>query len=275
MKNINLYTLILFSGLISLQACKQSNAFSNKNGDEPDISITTHEHSTMAVLYQQTAAEYRALCYQAFNIATLRVDESTKIMGGMKRKAIVVDVDETMLDNSPYEAKCVLENFGYPEGWEEWMNSSSAQPVPGALDFLRYAKSKNIDIYYITNRKEKYRAQTLRNLQQLSFPDATDDHLFLKAESSSKKTRRARVSASHLIVMLIGDNLNDFSEVFEKKRMEDRFKLTDDFKQEFGKKFIVLPNAMYGEWESALYNYDNSLDDLQKSESRHSFLKGF
>ncbi len=273
MKKTTFSLLIICLGLIILQGCKNSNAFSPNNGEEPEI--VSKEHLTMAVLYQQTAAEYRALCYQAFNIARIRVDESSKMLGGMKRKAIVVDIDETMLDNSPYEAKCILENIGYPEGWDEWMNSSSAESIPGALEFLRYAESRKVDIFYITNRKEKYRAQTLKNLQLLNFPNATDDHLMLKTESSSKKTRREKVTASHLIIMLIGDNLNDFSEVFEKKKMEERFDLTDKFQKEFGQKFIVLPNAMYGEWEGTLYNYDYGQSDLQKSEMRHKLLKGF
>ena len=97
----------------------------------------------------------------------------------------------------------------------------------------------------------------------------------LRGETSSKKIRRENVATSHLIIMLIGDNLNDFSEVFEKKKMEERFKLTDDLQKEFGQKFIVLPNAMYGEWEGTLYNYDYGQSDLQKSELRHKFLKGF
>jgi len=273
MKKLTIPIILSILILITLQSCKNSNAFSNKNGEEPEL--VSKEHLTMAVLYQQTAAEYRALCYQAFNIAKIRVDESSKILGGMKRKAIVVDVDETMLDNSPYEAKCILENIGYPDGWDEWMNSSSAEAIPGALEFLRYAESRKVDVFYITNRKEKYRAQTLKNLQQLNFPNATDDHLMLRGETSSKKTRRENVATSHLIVMLIGDNLNDFSEVFEKKKMEERFDLTDKFQKEFGQKFIVLPNAMYGEWEGALYNYDYGQSDLQKSELRHKFLKGF
>jgi len=273
MKKITFYILLLSAGLFSLQGCKESNAFSNKNGEEPEI--VSKEHLTMAVLYQQTAAEYRALCYQAFNIARYQLDENSKMLGGMKRHAIVVDVDETMLDNSPYEATCILENLGYPDGWDEWMNSSSAEAVPGPLDFLRYAESKKVDVFYITNRKEKYRSQTLKNLQQLNFPNATNDHLMLRGETSSKKTRRENVSTSHLIIMLIGDNLNDFSEVFEKKKMEERFDLTDKMKNDFGNRFIVLPNTMYGEWEGAIYNYDYGQSDLQKSELRHSFLKGF
>lgn len=273
MKKITFNILILCAGIISLQACKQSNAFSGNNGETPEI--TTHEHLTMATLYQQTAAEYRALCYQAFNIAKIRVDESSKMLGGMKQKAIVVDVDETVLDNSPFEAHCILENVGYPNGWDEWMNKSNAIPVPGALELLQYAKTKDIDVFYITNRKEMYREQTLKNLKELNFPNATDDHLMLKTESSSKKIRRDKVLETHNIIFLIGDNLNDFSEVFEKINIEERFKITNKLQSEFGQKFIVLPNAMYGEWEGALYNYDYGQSDLQKSELRHKFLKGF
>lgn len=273
MKKLTHFLLLISIGLVLLQSCKNSNAFSNKNSAEPELTI--HDHLTMAVLYQQTAAEYRALCYQAFNVARYQLDQSSKMMGGIKKQAIVVDIDETMLDNSPFEAKCILDNTGYPDGWDEWMNKSNAEPIPGALEFLRFAKSKNVDIFYITNRKEKYRKQTLKNLQLFDFPNATDDHLMLKTESSSKKIRRDKVSDSHLIIMLIGDNLNDFSEVFEKKKMEERFNLTDKFQKEFGQKFIVLPNAMYGEWEGTLYNYDYDQTNLQKSEMRRSFLREF
>jgi 5'-nucleotidase (lipoprotein e(P4) family) len=265
--------LLLIVALPFINSCKNSNAFSSKNGEEPVI--TSHEHSTMAVLYQQTAAEYRALCYQAFNIAKIRVDESSKMLGGLKKPAIVVDIDETMLDNSPYEAKCILDNIAYPEKWDEWMNASNAQPVPGALDFLKYAESKKIDVFYITNRKEKYREQTLKNLQKFGFPNATNEYLMLRGEESSKQTRREKVNSSHFIIMLIGDNLNDFSEVFEQKKIEERFALTDEMQRDFGKRFIVLPNAMYGDWEGVLYNYDNSLDGFRKSEMRHRNLKGF
>lgn len=275
MKKTTFLLVLVSLSLCTFQSCKNSNAFSNNNASEPELEISSHDHLTMATLYQQRAAEYRALCYQAFNAARYQLIQSSKMMGGMKKSAIIVDIDETMLDNSPFEAQCILDNVGYPEGWDEWMNKSNAEPVPGALDFLRLAKSNNVDIFYITNRKEKYRKPTLKNLQMLQFPDATDDHLMLKMETSSKKSRRDRVSQSHNIIMLIGDNLNDFSEIFEKKKIEERFELTDKMKKEFGGRFIVLPNAMYGEWEGALYNYDYSQTDLRKSEIRRSYLKGF
>jgi 5'-nucleotidase (lipoprotein e(P4) family) len=266
--------ILLFVITLSfLNSCKDSSAFSKQNDDEP--ALTSSDHLTMAVLYQQTAAEYRALCYQAFNVAKYQLDQNLRIMGLQKQQAIVLDIDETVLDNSPYEAKCILENVSYPDYWDEWMNASNAKPVPGALEFLKYAESKGIEVYYITNRKEKYREQTLKNLKSLDFPFAQNDHLFMKTDESSKKARRDVVSETRKIILLIGDNLNDFSEVFEKKSVSERFELTDENQQEFGKRFIVLPNAMYGEWEGALYNYDFSKNNIEKQELRNEHLKKF
>jgi len=267
----------LFASLILIipftQSCNRSSAFSSGNGD--DLQISNNDHLINAVLYQQTAAEYRALCYQAFNLARYQLDQNLRIMGLQKQQAVIVDIDETVLDNSPYEAKCILENVNYPAYWDEWMNASGARPVPGALEFLKYAESKGIEVYYITNRKEKYRNQTLKNLQSLEFPFAQNDHLFMKTDKSSKKSRRGLVSETRKIILLIGDNLNDFSEVFEKKSIPERLDLTDKMQKDFGHRFIVLPNAMYGAWESALYDYDYSKSEAEKSEARRQHLIGF
>jgi len=268
-------SIIVFIGIsVSLfQSCKDSSAFSKQSDVDP--TLASSDHLTMAVLYQQTAAEYRALCYQAFNVAKYQLDQNLRIMGLQKQQAIVLDIDETVLDNSPYEAKCILENVNYPDYWDEWMDASNAKPVPGVLEFLKYAESKGIEIYYITNRKEKYRDQTLKNLKMLGFPNAENKYLMLKTDDSSKKGRRDIVSETTKIIMLIGDNLNDFSEVFEKKSIAERFELTDEIQQEFGKRFIVLPNAMYGEWEGALYEYDYSISSGEKYNLRKQNLKGF
>ena len=273
MKRIILSIGLFLVFVTVFQSCKNSSAFSKQSGEEP--ALASSDHLTMAVLYQQTAAEYRALCYQAFNVAKYQLDQNLRIMGLQKQQAIVLDIDETVLDNSPYEAKCILENVSYPDYWEEWMNASNAKAVPGVLDFLLYAESKKIEIYYITNRKEKYRDQTLKNLKSLGFPNAENKYLMLKTDESSKKGRRDLVGETCKIIMLIGDNLNDFSEVFEKKSIPERFELTDENQKEFGKRFIVLPNAMYGEWEGALYDYDFSMTSQEKREARRRSLQSF
>jgi 5'-nucleotidase (lipoprotein e(P4) family) len=268
--------LIVFLGLIAfsvISSCSNSNAF-NSN-PEPEPAASNNDHLTMAVLYQQTAAEYRALCYQAFNLARYRLDQSLRVMALMRQQAIIVDIDETILDNSPYEAKCVLEDIIYPEYWDEWVIQANAEPLPGALEFLQYASTKGMKVFYVTNRKEKHRESTLQNLIKFGFPNADDEHLLMQMDESSKKSRREKIAETHSIIMLIGDNLNDFSELFEKKSVEERFQMADKHREDFGNIFIVLPNAMYGEWESALYNYDYSQSPRARSGIRYSKMIGF
>ena len=115
----------------------------------------------------------------------------------------------------------------------------------------------------------------MKNLQDLSFPFSDNDHLFMRTDESSKKTRRETVSEKHKIILLIGDNLNDFSEVLEKKIITDLFEVVYKLKEDFGNRFIVLPNAVYGEWEGAIYDYDFSKTADEKFELRHNHLQSF
>jgi len=228
------------------------------------------------VLFQQTAAEYRALCYQAFNIAQLRIDQIPKRKLRKEKLAIITDLDETILDNSYSEAQLIKEGKEYsPQSWKNWTNQSAATAVPGSVEFLLYAKSKGISIYYISNRDSTEVGSTLINLQKLQLPDADTAHMLFLTKTSSKEERRLTVEATHTIVMLIGDNLNDFTKAFEKGTIAQRFTETDKEQAEWGRKFIVLPNPTYGEWESALYDYQRGLTPEQKEMKRREKMKGF
>ena len=214
-------------------------------------------------VFQQRAAEYRALCYQAFNIARLRVDQLPP--SGEKTYAIMTDIDETVLSNAAYQAHQTLQGKDYDvPSWYQWTAMADADTVPGALSFLNYASSKGIKIFYVTNRDEVEREGTLKNLQKFHFPDAAHEHLFLKGEISSKESRKQQILLNHEIVLLIGDNLNDLSNAFEKKLPDDRMQVTDSLSHQFGKTLIVLPNAVYGDWENALYHYNRNLAPAQK-----------
>ena len=273
MKHNVILSIVFIALSYCLTSCQNSTASQGNEGDSPQE--ISNEHLTMAVLYQQKAAEYRALCYQAFNLAKMRAEQSTKMLGGMKQKAVIMDIDETVLDNSPYEAKCILDSISYPTDWEKWIHRANAEPVPGALEFAKYVASLGMDIYYVSNRKEKYRKETLKNLQDFGFPFAADEHLLLKTDQSSKKERWDKVREKANVVLMIGDNLNDFLEAFGDKSVQERFDLADSLRNDFGKRFIVLPNAMYGEWENALYEYDFSLEAEAKKAIRHQQLTGF
>ena len=215
-------------------------------------------------LWQQRAAEYRALCFQAYNIAQLRVDALNQ-KNFDKPMAIMTDVDETALDNSRYQAHQTLLGKDYDAGsWYEWTALGKADTVPGALHFFKYAAQKGIEVFYVTNREEKERAGTLANLVNYGFPFADNEHLLLKQDVSSKEPRRQSILENYSLVMFVGDNLNDLSQVFERKLPADRMNSVDSLKQLFGNRFIVLPNPVYGDWESSLYHFDHSLTPAQK-----------
>ncbi len=216
----------------------------------------------------QNAAEVRALTYQAYNIARLRLDHDLKYNKSKKKRAIVVDADETIIDNSPYQARNILKNESYTsQNWNEWVQEASADAVPGAVEFLSYAASKGVEVFYITNRKINGFDATYVNLKNLGFP-VKKENMMLRTTGNSKKARRAKVLKNHRIVLLMGDTMADFSEIFEHKSTGERRKLTDEYRQEFGKKFIVLPNPMYGDWEQALYDYKGGLELKRLKELR-------
>jgi 5'-nucleotidase (lipoprotein e(P4) family) len=162
--------------------------------------------------------------------------------------------------------------------WTEWCNRAEATALPGAVEFLRYANSRGVRVFYITNRKEAEKEGTARNLKQVGFPDVNDETLLVRTDrnSSSKEPRRLSVAAKYRVVLLIGDNLNDFAEVFEKSRAVDsRMDAAQRNQTQFGARFIVLPNPMYGSWEDAIYGDASKLTEEQKAEKRRSALKGY
>ncbi|MBL7762322.1 MAG: 5'-nucleotidase, lipoprotein e(P4) family [Chitinophagaceae bacterium] len=250
----------LVIAIIFFTACR-STKLSKENSTRNSMVI---QGPLWGAVWQQRASEYKALCYQAYNIARLQLDMLLQ-QPHSKPIAIVTDIDETVLDNSPYEAHRALQDSAYSdETWMEWTAKVDCDTVPGALSFLKYASTKDVKVFYITNRLEAERNATLKDLQKWNFPDTQHDHLFLKQSTSGKEQRRSIVSKDYEIVLLLGDNLSDFSAVFDKKPFEERNARTMDNASLFGERFIVLPNAMYGDWEGTLYNFNYKLTDLQK-----------
>ena len=229
------------------------------------------EHLTMATLYAQKAGEMRALSYQAFNVAKMKLDQDLR-KASKKTRAVVVDVDETIVDNSPFQAQGIRDNTSYPVGWREWIDMANATALPGAVEFLNYAHKRGVEVFYITNRKLIGFDATYKNLIELGFP-VKKENMMLRQKESSKKSRREDVLKNHRIVLLMGDNLDDFSEIFELSDFSKRNELVDQNKLLFGDKFIVLPNAMYGSWEATLYNGNMSLPNDEKKKIRKGHLK--
>jgi 5'-nucleotidase (lipoprotein e(P4) family) len=236
-----------------------------------------NEYQVGAIIWTQTSAEKAALAYQAFSLARLRLDQDFRANRNRRvKRAVIVDVDETVLDNSFYQAQLVKEQKPFEaKTWTEWCNRAQAKALPGAVEFLRYANSRGVRVFYITNRRVAEKDGTARNLKALGFPDVSDDTLLVRTDGSSKEPRRLSVAAKYRIVLLMGDNLNDFAEVFEQsKTIDSRLSAAEQNQQQFGARFIVLPNPMYGAWEDAVYR-DGRLTEEQKAEKRRAVLKGY
>jgi 5'-nucleotidase (lipoprotein e(P4) family) len=243
MKRIILFIAIPIFGIL-LSSCEQKTP--------PVEKLENNDGLLMATLYVQRASEYKALCYQAYNLAHYKLDEKINNYKGDKKLAVIVDIDETVLDNSPFTAKSIIENTDYPKYWDEWCNLSKAQSIPGAMEFLKYAESRGVETFYVSNRKAHLTPATLKNLQENGFPFADSTHLFLRTKSSDKEIRRNKIREDHDVLLYFGDALGDFLPTFDEPSTEARNALANEIQNRFGNDFFVLPNPTYGTWMNSL-----------------------
>ena len=257
-------------------------------GQQPvPVQRVNNDYQIGATLFMQKAAEYRALAFQAFNLARWQLDadfakKNVKKLPKPERKrprAIIVDIDETVLDNSPAQAADIKNRtaFNLPT-WYEWTKMQKAKAIPGSVEFLNYAVSRGVKIFYISNRDEVQKLDTMENLKKVGFKDISAENVLMRQKDTSgnnistKTPRREFVNQRYRIVLLVGDNLDDFSDAFERKSVAERFAEVEKSKTEWGKRWIVIPNAMYGTWETAIYDYQR-LTDAQKAEKRAAALE--
>ena len=246
-----------------------------------------YEYQTGAVLWTQSSAEYRALAYQTFTLARLRLDQelaSRKSARGFRSQkrsttpaAVIVDADETVLDNSRFQAELILRGLPYTsQAWQAWCDRAEADAVPGAVEFLNYAVGRGVHVFYITNRRQPEKAGTVANLKKLGFPEVSENTVMIREQgtTASKESRRQNVSSRYRLVLLVGDNLNDFNDHFAGKSVAERKAEVDRQRSEFGSRFIVVPNPMYGDWESAIYGNPSNPGESDRRAKRKAALRG-
>lgn len=234
------------------------------------------EDAVKSLLWTQRSAEYQALCYQAFNTASDRLKEALARNTNNLKLAVVVDIDETLVDNSPYRAQLIRNSQDFSTNtWEAWVNRAEAEALPGAVEFLKLANEKNVRVFYISNRNTAREQQaTLKNLQALGFPQLLPEQLLLSRGTSKKERRQTVKNLGYEIVLLLGDNLADLEAAFEEAPSAERNSLAPQFKEEWGRKFVVLPNALYGDWENSLYKAKNAVSPEEKARLRRNSLRG-
>ncbi len=278
---VSLLAAGLAASLLTLSACKRTEpAAMPSEPAAPAATVTqakptgTHDNLN-AVAWVQTSVEYRAITTQTFRAAAdhldvalkeknwdaLVPDERGNAATGLK-PAVVMDVDETVLDNSPYQARLIRDGKEYDEiSWDQWVAEKKAKPLPGVVDFAKAAAEKGVTILYISNRAVHLKEATLANLREAGLPVA-DDSVFLglgtvlegcEQNGSEKNCRRRLAGQKYRVLMQFGDQIGDFVQV-EANTREGRQALFDEYDDWFGERWWMLPNPTYGSWEPALFN---------------------
>ncbi len=258
--------LIIVTGMIILASCGTI-----RNTTVPQAE--TQDQLILATLWYQQSAEMKALYYQCYRNAETALEENLAGSDKSKPAAVVLDIDETVLDNSPYQGWQVIENKPFSDqDWRRWVDLAEAKPLPGAVEFTRYADSLGVEVFYISNRTVGEMGPTLANLRAYGFADVDSTHLLLKETGSSKIERRERLESIYEVLVLIGDNLADHSGIYEKRDAGLGFAAVEADKNLFGTRYIVLPNPMYGTWLNELMKQGEGATAREKLVK---MLKGF
>ena len=195
--------------------------------------------------------------------------------------AVVLDVDETVLDNSPYQARLVKSGGQYDEAsWAAWCKEERARALPGALAFARFAAAHGIAVIYLSNRAQDLDAVTLANLRRLGFPVAGPDAFLglgtvepgCEQAGTEKGCRRQLVSRKYRVLMQFGDQLGDFADVVANTEAGRR-QAIDGYMAWIGTRWFVLPNPTYGAWEPALFNNDWSAPPAERRRQKLDALR--
>jgi len=211
-----------------------------------------------AMAYKQTAAEFYALCHQAYNLARMRMDIALAKHNQSDRPlAVITDMDNTILHALSYWGYLINKGMDFFDDaiWDEWLPNNLITAVPGSNDFFNYCKRKGVEIFYVTNRNQGERTfqYALAHLEYLDFPIDSEDNLFVFRESSDKSSARIKIEETHEVALMLGDNLNDYRRDYYVKDVDERRALMERDHDDWGSKFILLPNPTDGHWVRAIF----------------------
>jgi 5'-nucleotidase (lipoprotein e(P4) family) len=233
-----------------------------------------------AELWMQTAIEYRANCLTVYALGKVRLDEALADtnwtaydQSGSYQNlppAVIIDLDETAIDNSAYEAGLVVNDTRFnAKTWDDWTKAEQAKAVPGAVEFANYAATKGVKVFYVSNRNADQKEVTRHNLEALGFPMGGNvDTLLMQKDrpdwsTGAKGSRFAYIAKDYRVLLMFGDQIGDFSDKYNTS-LAERDKLFEKLKVHFGHDWMMLANPAYGSFESAPYGHDFKLSDDEK-----------
>ena len=235
------------------------------------------ETETMGLLWMRTSAEYRALAYQGYNVAMNAVKMAvTDPSHQRKPLAIVLDADETVVDNTKLMGESIVNGNGRFDApwWRQAVHQGKSQAMPGAVEFLNEVHKQGVEIFYVSNRYApvNYDA-TVQNFKALGFPSVDKDHVLLFEKDSDKQPRFDMIAKKYYVVVYMGDNAGDFPIATKGKTLAERNGIIDAHKEDFGTTFVVFPNPAYGSWVSALAKGYQNLSPEEQKQVNNQYLQ--
>lgn len=250
---------------------------------QTDSDDTTRNPLLYALAWKQTAAEYQALYHQGFNIARLHVQTALdNRQPGDKPLAVITDVDDTILHVLSYWGYLVNSGRDFFEDplWDQWIARDLVTAAPGALDFLNFCAANGVDVFYVTSRDqgEPTLDIALSNLRHVGAPVVDADHVTALRESSNKEVRQNEIMQSHQVVVMLGDNLNDFRrKYYIRGDVDGRLAAMEEDRDRFGIEYILFPNPTDGHWMAAIFGEseppatDENRQRLKQAASRQAW----
>ena len=235
------------------------------------------ETETMGLLWMRTSAEYRALAYQGYNVAMNAVKMAvTDPSHQRKPLAIVLDADETVVDNTKLMGESIVNGNGRFDApwWRQAVHQGKSQAMPGAVEFLNEVHKQGVEIFYVSNRYAPVNLDvTIQNFKELGFPSVDKDHVLLFEKDSDKQPRFDMIAKKYYVVVYMGDNAGDFPIGTKGKTLAERNAIIDNHKEDFGTTFVVFPNPAYGSWVSALAKGYQNLSPEEQKQVNNQYLQ--
>ena len=235
------------------------------------------ETETMGLLWMRTSAEYRALAYQGYNVAMNAVKMAvTDPSHQRKPLAIVLDADETVVDNTKLMGESIVNGNGRFDApwWRQAVHQGKSQAMPGAVEFLNEVHKQGVEIFYVSNRYAPVNLDvTIQNFKELGFPSVDKDHVLLFEKDSDKQPRFDMIAKKYYVVVYMGDNTGDFPIGTKGKTLAERNAIIDAHKEDFGTTFVVFPNPAYGSWVSSLAKGYQNLSPEEQKQVNNQYLQ--
>ena len=235
------------------------------------------ETETMGLLWMRTSAEYRALAYQGYNVAMNAVKMAvTDPSHQRKPLAIVLDADETVVDNTKLMGESIVNGNGRFDApwWRQAVHQGKSQAMPGAVEFLNEVHKQGVEIFYVSNRYAPVNLDvTIQNFKELGFPSVDKDHVLLFEKDSDKQPRFDMIAKKYYVIVYMGDNAGDFLIGTKGKTLAERNAIIDNHKEDFGTTFVVFPNPAYGSWVSALAKGYQNLSSEEQKQVNNQYLQ--